>query len=261
MIWKIALLLIALAAATLVPAAEYTAPAGRAPVMRRPGAASVIPGGRVVDPAGAQHFTGPGPFGLAISPNGRTVVTANGGPQRFSFTVLEREKEKDTRWRVRHLVAPREKELDAEGDEWRSVFMGLAFANDTALYASEGNSGRVREVQPSSGQKRRVYELNEKGFADSYTGDLALDRARGLLWVVDQANFRLVGIDTRGHRVVSSVRLGRLPFAVTLSPDGRRAYVTNVGMFEYQGVPGADPKRARETGLPFPRSAFPRPSR
>ena len=254
-------LLLVLASALRLTAAEYAAPAGRVPVARRPGAASVIPGGRVVDPPGVLHFTGPGPFGLAISPDGKTVVTANGGPQRFSFTVLERAKDTGTRWSVRHVLAPREKEPVREGDDdvWRSVFMGLAFAGDNTLFAAEGNSGCVREVNPSSGQKRRVYALNENGFGDSYTGDLALDRARGLLWVVDQANFRLVGIDIRGHKTVSSLRLGRLPFAVALSPDGRRAYVTNIGMFEYQGVPGADPKRARETGLPFPAFGFPSP--
>lgn len=236
---------------------EYTAPAGRLPVIRRPGAATIIPGGRVIHPMGEIHATGPGPFGLAISPDGETVVTANGGPQRFSFTVLQREKA--NRWRIRHLLAPRERESGAEDDDWRSVFMGIAFADNNTLLASEGNSGRVREIDPSNGTRRRVYDLNQGGFKDSYTGDLAYDAARKLLYVVDQANFRLAVIDIRARSIVSSVRVGRLPFAVALSPDGRKVYVTNIGMFEYRGIPGADPKRARETGLPFPAFGFPSP--
>ena len=66
--------------------------------------------------------------------------------------------------------------------------------------------------------------------------------------MVDQANFRLVAIDVRKQRVLSSVRLGRLPFALALSPDKRKAYITNVGMFEYQAVPGVNVHDLRETG-------------
>jgi len=44
---------------------------------------------------------------------------------------------------------------------------------------------------------------------------------------------------------------------MALSPDRKTAYVTNLGMFEYRAIPGADPHRARETGLPFPAFGFP----
>jgi YVTN family beta-propeller protein len=211
----------------------------------------------MIAPLGRQFTTGPGPFGLAVRAGGRMVVSANGGPQRYSLTLLEKDKQP---WKVRHLVAPRAKPGESESEEdWRSVFMGLAFDADGTLYASEGNSGRVRHIAPPSGRLVHLYSLNRGGFSDSYTGDLALDRERGLLYVVDQANFRLVVVDVRNKRILASVRVGRLPFAVTLSPDGRKAYVTNLGMFEYQPIPGADPKRPRETGLPFPAFGFPSP--
>ena len=135
--------------------------------------------------------------------------------------------------------------------------MGLAFATEHTVYASEGNSGRVRLVDLATGGAKRIYDLNRDGFADSFTGDLAFDADRGVLYVLDQANFRLVAIDVRKQRVLSSVRLGRLPFALALSPDKRKAYVTNVGMFEYQPVPGVDAHNLRETGLPFPAFGFP----
>jgi YVTN family beta-propeller protein len=135
--------------------------------------------------------------------------------------------------------------------------MGLAFATEHTVYASEGNTGRVRLVDLATGGARKIYDLNRDGFADSFTGDLAFDAGRGLVYVLDQANFRLVAIDTRKQRVLSSVRLGRLPFALALSPDKRKAYVTNVGMFEYQAVPGVDVHNLRETGLPFPAFGFP----
>ena len=135
--------------------------------------------------------------------------------------------------------------------------MGLAFENNDDVYASEGNSGRVRLLEIATGKRKQLYNLNSDGFSDSYTGDLAHDARRHLLYVVDQANFRVAVIDTRKQRILASVRTGRLPFAITLSPDGKRAYVTNIGMFEYSPVPGAVKDRERATGLPFPPFGFP----
>jgi hypothetical protein len=51
--------------------------------------------------------------------------------------------------------------------------------------------------------------------------------------------------------------VGRLPFAMALSADRQKLYVTNVGMFAYQLLPGADPEQTRSTGLPFPAFGFP----
>src|SRR5882724_6835904 len=139
--------------ATLSTAAEYSAPAGQRPAIRRPGAASILPGGRIIAPLGIQYISGPGPFGLAISPKGKTIVSANSCPERFSLTILESEKGRRV---VRHLVAPAKKDLPADSDDWRSVFMGLAFDGERTVYASEGNSGRVRVINPSDGSRRRL---------------------------------------------------------------------------------------------------------
>ncbi|MFN7992963.1 MAG: alkaline phosphatase family protein [Bryobacteraceae bacterium] len=250
-------------------AAEYSAPAGIRPALRRPGAASILPGGRIVAPMGHQYTTGPGPFGIAISPSGKTVVSANSGPDRFSLTVLERDK--SGVWSIRQVLAPKQKsdsnrERDPKEDgEWHSVFMGLAFSGERnvfssgehSVYASEGNSGRVRLMDLTTGGTRKILDLNQDGAEDSFTGDLALDPERGVLYVLDQANFRMVAWDVKKGRILSSTRLGRLPFALALSPDRRKAYVTNIGMFEYKPVPGADRKRSRETGLAFPAFGFP----
>ncbi len=134
--------------------------------------------------------------------------------------------------------------------------MGLAFSGEHAVFASEGNSGKV-SLHDWNSDRRRVIDINQNGLDDSYTGDLALDAERNILYVVDQANFRVAVIDTRSRQVVASVPVGRLPFAAALSPDKRKLYVTNIGMFEYRAIPGANPKDARATGLPFPAFGFP----
>jgi YVTN family beta-propeller protein len=243
-------------AAGVAIAADDSAPAGSRPA-RASDSEAILPGGRIVRPLGQQYTTGPGPFGLAISPDGNLVVSANGGPDKYSLTTLH--KQNDV-WNVRHLIAPPKKKVgETEDDNWHSVFMGLAFNGDDELFVSEGDTGRVRSIDPRSGTKKYTLNLDQGGFDDSYSGDLALDRARGLLYVVDQANFRLAAFDIKRRRLVASLRLGRLPFAIALSEDGRKAYVTNIGMFEYQPVPGADRKQPVETGLPFPAFGFPSP--
>lgn len=245
-----------------VGAADYRTPAGERTATRRPGATTILPGGRIVTPYGEQHATGPGPFGLAVSPDGDTVVTADGGPGRFSLTTM-RHGNSDPRWQIRQFKTRGRDDDDAKGDDddadWKSVFMGLAFDGSDRLFASEGNSGRVRVLNPSNGKAEARLDLNQGGFSDSYSGDLAFDRRRGLLYVLDQANFRVAIFDTRRRRLVSSVRVGRLPFAMALAPNGQRLYITNIGMFEYKALPGADRKRPRETGIPKPAFGFPSP--
>ena len=236
-------------------AADYRTPAGTRPAHRtEDGAGTILPGGRLLSPFGKDYTTGPGPFGLAVSPDGKRIVTSDGGMDRTSLSFLE---ETAGAWRIRNLpISP--KEISETGDDdWKSTFMGLAFNGENALYASEGDSGQIYELDPASGKRLGRFDLNVDGFADSYSGDLALDAGRGILYAVDQANFRVVAVDVRRHTVLASVRVGRLPFAITLSPDRQRVYVTNVGMFAYQAIPGAQVETARTTGLAFPPFGFP----
>src|ERR1041385_467090 len=72
-------------------AQSYMAPAGLRPSHQHPGIA-ILPGGRIIQPAGESHITGAGPFGLAVSPSGKVVVTADSGPGVNSLTILEQEK-------------------------------------------------------------------------------------------------------------------------------------------------------------------------
>jgi len=102
----------------------------------------------------------------------------------------------------------------------------------------------------STAERRRVFDLNQAGFTDSFTGDLALDAARGILYVADQANFRIAAIDLRSHQVVGSVRVGRLPFAIALAPGQTvRRQLRHVRIPRARGAP--------EAGLSFPAFGFP----
>jgi YVTN family beta-propeller protein len=241
------------ASAQILPPAQifrqevYSAPAGLRPAARRAGA-SILPGGRVVAPYGDEYPIGPGAFGLAISPSGRTVVTANSGPARYSLTILDRAAGRT--WQARQLVARPPDNTEPRGTGWSGVFMGLAFTSDRGLFASEGNSGRISWFDAAE-ERRRAVDLNRQGYQDSYSGDLAVDARRGILYAADQANFRVAVADIRSHQVVASVKVGRLPFALALSPDCRQLFVTNLGSFEYHPLPGGP--------VPFPPFGFPSP--
>jgi YVTN family beta-propeller protein len=222
--------------------------------------ASILPGGRIVAPLGEQYATGPGSFGLAVSPSGREIVTANLGPWRSSLTILERARD---RWDIRHVTTtanpdPAFRDPQPGADAWRGVSGGLAFSGDHNVYVSEGNTGHI-VLFDSHDERRRAIDLNQGGFHDSFSGDLAFDFARNILYAVDQANQRVAVIDARTRLVVASVPVGRLPFAMTLSPDRQKLYVTNAGLLAYELLPGADADQTRSTGLPFPAFGFPSP--
>jgi YVTN family beta-propeller protein len=233
-----------------ISAQSYTAPAGDRPALRRSGP-SILPGGRIVAPLDEEYAAGPGAFGIAVSSSGRTVVTANGGPFRYSFTVLQRPS-RQAPWQVRQVAAGSLEAFEQSAPAgWHSVSLGVALAGDHGIYLAEGESGRVI-LFDSFDERRRVFALNQAGFSGSFTGDLALDAARGILYVADQANFRIAAIDVRSRQLVGSVRVGRLPFAMALAPDARKLYVANCGLFEYRALPGAP-----EAGLSFPAFGFP----
>jgi YVTN family beta-propeller protein len=228
--WRCSLALIASSA--FVCARWYAAPAGSRPALKRP-AASILPGGRIIAPAGAQFETGPGPFGLAVSASGNAVVTANAGPDVSSLTILERSKA--GAWQARQLPAAAPNAAGESGDtDWRSVSSGVVLSGEHAAFVAEGASGRVSLLDWTSA-RRRAIDLNQGGFHASFTGDLALDAAGGFLYVADQANSRVAVIETRSRGIIASAPVGGPPSALALSPDRRKLYVAGAGMADAGG--------------------------
>ncbi|HKD08970.1 MAG TPA: alkaline phosphatase family protein [Bryobacteraceae bacterium] len=229
------------------PAAEQYAIIGKA--------GSILPGGRIVKPLGTQIETGPGSFGLAISPKG-VVATADIGYESLGITIIESRKEG---WELRHQWArtPHMQAAEKSEPDWKGIFFGIAFETERSVWISEGNSGRLRLVDTTTGNHLKIVNLNQGEWKNSFTADLAYDAARRLIYVIDQANFRIAAVDARKGQVISSVRVGRMPFAIALSPDGNTAYVTNTGVFRYKPIPGASMNDTKRTGLPFPAFGFP----
>jgi DNA-binding beta-propeller fold protein YncE len=235
---------------------ELQAPAGNRPVEIHPGGETVLPNGRLITPLGRHVRVAPHAYGLTLSPDGNTLVTANSGTSPFSVSVITNLA--STAPRVIQ-IPPGFKSAEADPD---SVFLGVAIAPDNrTLYISEGNNGRVGIFDLLTHQ--RLYSLSLDGtylgrsHKNSLTGSMQLTPNGLWLIVLDLAHFRLVIIDTGSKQIVSSLPVGRMPFGLALSPDGKRAFVSNVGMFQYSLVPGYDADDPKDTGLEFPAFGFP----
>ncbi len=187
----------------------------------------MLPGGRVLKPFGTQIETGPAPFGLAVGRKG-TVATTNIGYERFGVTVIE-PPGKGSSWQVHNIWArtPESRAPERADPEWRGVAYGIAFESDKAVWISEGDSGKIRLIDIGTDDSRATVSLNSGQWTGSYTADLVYDPAHRFLYVVDRANARLVAVDAKTRRPVSSVRVGKSPFALALSPDGSTVYATN----------------------------------
>ena len=232
------------------------APAGKRPVRIVPAGETILPNGRLITPLGKQVKVAPHPYGLALSPDGKTLVTANSGTSPFSFSIITELASPEPQV---IQVPPGSTSGDADPD---SVFLGVAIAPDNrTLYLSEGNNGRVGIFDLSTRQRLASLSLDGtfqgKTFSNSLPGELKLSPDGRRLFVLDLAHFRMVVMDTEAKQIVASLPVGRMPFGLALSPDGGRAYVSNVGMFQYSLVPGYDPKDPRDTGLDFPAFGFP----
>ncbi len=253
------LALIPLAPKRVVNLAALTAPAGER-LTSNNSAAPVLPNGRVLTPRGKHTVVAAHPFGLTLSPDQQTLVASCNGTEPFALSILTKlQSDQPT---LEQIKADRErtrnsKVKDEDDDEFRTVFMGLAIAPDNrTLYASGGNQGAVFVFDLQARRRLATIKLNDERYQNSFLGELKLTRDGKVLFVLDQANYRLVVIDVAQQKVLQSLPTGRAPFSLALSPDEQKLFVTNVGVFRYSLVDGYDPKNPKDTGLAFPPFAY-----
>lgn len=204
----------------------------------------------MLQPLGEQLITGGGSFALAVSPSGRAMASANLGPERPSITLFESDRKGV--WSARNVITMRP---ENSASDFHGVSAGIVFSGEKQVWVSEGDSGRARLIDVATGSRRRQVDLNTGDFSASYAGALALDSARDLLYVVDEANFRVCIFDAKRAVMLKSIAVGNSPYAIGLSPDGTRAYVTNVGLFRYDRLPSFDPAHSKKIALVFPQPA------
>ncbi|WP_431216245.1 YncE family protein [Puia sp. P3] len=130
----------------------------------------------------------------------------------------------------------------------------MAFSPDSrTVYLSGGDNGAVIVYDIAS--LRRLDSLSLNGvidgsdYQDSFTADLLLDGHE--LLVLDRGNFRLVRIDLDTRKITASIKTGRQPFGLAISPDHKTAFVANVGMYDYPLLPGLTPENYKDSLIPW----------
>ncbi|NLB92818.1 MAG: bifunctional YncE family protein/alkaline phosphatase family protein [Bacteroidales bacterium] len=231
------------------------APAGNRFVEISKTGETVIPNGRILTPAGKSIVVAPHPYGLTLSPDGNTVVTANSGTSPLSITI------------IRNILSenPEVQQVPPGPSTDRgvlaSVFMGLAVSNDNSVvYVAGGQENKIYIFDLKTGEKQGfidcAYVSDDVDYSHGYIGDLVLSKDGKKLYAVDQIGFRMVIVDTETGKLEHSVPVGRYPFGICLSPDQQKVYVANVGMFQYSLIGGITVDNIAEKALKYPPFAY-----
>lgn len=232
----------------------YESPSGERYVVIQTEGETVLPHGRILTPQGRQYRIPPHPFGMAMSADGKVLVTVNGGTGPFSITVVKNPNSANPL--ISQIPPYNEQSNDTNRDLLHSTFIGAAVDDlNDLIYASGADKGTIELFKISNGAKVHTIELSSTQYPDAYTTDLALSKDGKTLYALDLANYRMAVINTQTRRVIASVGVGRNPFALTLTPDGKRVYVANTGTFQYapiEKVAGKDPR-----GIDFPPFGYP----
>jgi DNA-binding beta-propeller fold protein YncE len=232
-----------------------SAPAGeRYTAINREGE-TIIPNGRILTPEGKCIVVAPHPYGLALSPDGNTAITANSGTSPLSITI------------IRNILSdhPEVQQVPpgpaTDRGVLASVFMGLAVSKDnTMVYVAGGQENKIYIFDLASGEKKGfidcAFQTDSTDYSHGYIGDLVLSGDGKTIFAVDQIGFRMIIADTESGKLLHNVPVGRYPFGICLSPDEKRVYVANVGMFQYSMIKGITAENVVEKALKFPPFAY-----
>ncbi len=233
----------------------FSAPAGNEFTKIDKSGKTVIPNGRYITPVGKNIVTAPHPYGLTLSSDGNTVVTANSGTNPLSITI------------IRNILSehPEVQQIppgpSTDKGVLASVFMGLAISPDNQIiYVAGGQENKIYLFDVNTGESQGNIDcsfISESfNYTHGYIGDLTLSKDGKTLYAVDQIGFRMVILDTETKTIKHSVPVGRYPFGICLSPDEKKVYVANVGMFEYAYIRESADKDAVIKPIDYPAFAY-----
>ncbi|WP_460913798.1 bifunctional YncE family protein/alkaline phosphatase family protein [Spirosoma areae] len=216
---------------------------------------TVLPNGRFITPRGRQIQTAPHPYGLVLSPDGQTVVTANSGINPFSISIL------GDVLGANPSVRQVPEGVKTDNGILEACFMGLAISPEAkTVYVAGGQTNKIFLFDLATGKPAGSINCSVKNatadFSHGYIGDMALTRDGKTLYALDQIGFRMVVIDVATRKILHNVPTGRYPFGITLSPDEKAAYVANVGVFEYKPFTDLDRKDLKRTAHDYPASKY-----
>jgi DNA-binding beta-propeller fold protein YncE len=233
----------------------FSAPTGKEMTQINKKGKTVIPNGRFISPAGTCIETAPHPYGMVLSPDGNVAVTANSGTNPLSITI------------IRNILSDRPEVQqvppgpDTDAGVLGSVFMGLAISPDNqTIYVAGGQENKIFLFDVNTGKNKGQIDCSEYSssfnYCHGYIGDMKLTKDGKTLYAVDQIGFRMLIIDTEKKVLLRSVPVGRYPFGICLSPDEKKVYVANVGMFEYSYIKESGKQNPAIKSITYPPFAY-----
>ncbi len=171
-------------------------------------AASRLPTGKRLDPAGVSHELGSMPLAIALSPAGDRLIVLLNGWREQGVQVVDR-----ASGRVVQTLLQ------------EAAFLGLAFSPDgQTLFASGGNQDVVYRYRWADGAATLADSIvlaPKRGEAGTrYPAGLALSADGSRLYVAENLGDALAVVDVATGRVVQRIGTERYPYAVVVAPDG-----------------------------------------
>ncbi len=231
-------------------------------VMPPPGQAqaTILPNGREIRPAGRATHLAPYPFAIALRHDGsQAAIPSIGFP--FALNIISGLTNPEPSAQMLPESPAQRKDVETHA--------GLAYSTDgSQLYVATGDSGQIAVYRTADWKKTAAIPLDgplgTSIYKNSFAANVIASADGHWLYALDQANWRVVVLDTAKQQAVASAPTGAYPFGLALSPDGTHLYVTNTGLFEYAPFPSvlaaaADGTTKKNTpaGLHFPPFAYP----
>jgi len=193
------------------------APSVNTQAKHNPSGTTILPDGRLITPAGLCVPVSKWPTGVAISPDSLKVFVSSDSIGQFIWNYAAKT---PAIIPFAPCAQPQEDVHDTAGDP--------VFSPDgSELYWSSGDLGGVYVVDvrlrtmlvniPVNGV------LNGRIYEDSFVVDVKVSPDGQYLYGADIANFRVVVIDLKQHKMIGSVDVGRYPYALAVS--GSRVFV------------------------------------
>ena len=235
-------------------AASYAQSA--APVIGASEVHAVLPNGREIRPLGRWIRLAPYPFAIALRRDGtEAAIPSIGFP--FALNIVGHPGAIDP-------VETTLRTMASKPDEKPQVetHAGLTYSPDgSLLYVATGNSGKIAVYRTNDWKRTGEIPLDGniggKVFKGSFAATVIASASGRWLYALDQGNWRVVILDTGRQAAVASVATGAYPFGLALSPDEKRLYVTNSGLFEYTTIAGLSANAVEATGLRFAPFGYP----
>lgn len=208
---KSSILLIALLAAAFLS----SQPSPRERVGPLPDGGFLLNSGWKIQAAGRQVALGNFPMSSALSPDGKYLLTLNGGYMKPTISVLRTDTMEE-----------------ASRIEVNDAWLGLTFSpNGKFVYVGGGSQACVYEFAFADGkmQPARNFQIvaqNARTFRD-FTGDVAVSPDGHLIYATSLYKDSIQVINPQSGRVIENWPTSRRPYRILFHPDGKSFFVSS----------------------------------